>query len=240
MKLTLAEALRNLSYGELSNLAMAEAGAGTIREADIPRVVRALNDTMHLITNRFSVSEGVLIVVPDKDKAVYPLVEEFTYSKHVSDPIAYPEWFIQDSPDNPYDAEIEQVLAVKTDSGEWLPVNNLSDPESVMIAGENTLVLPEGLEVKYLLVVYRAKPDELEYDLDDYDQAIRLPSVFYPALYAGAAARLFSSMAGQEHMAKGAELDAKFENILNNIALNNPPEVFTTSGVHKFTQRGFV
>lgn len=204
----LEELFRNLSYGELSNLAIGNEGAGYISADDLPKMTLLTNQSVAAIYTRFILCTKELIFQSRDHMAFYYLRPEFARSNDESK--AHCKYII-DSKQEPYTGDIIRVLRVFNEIGRELPLNDNEQYASVYTPQFDCIQLSHPSNEDVFSVHYQANHPKL--DDDDLSQDIRLPFFLEEALQAHVAYKVFSNMSGAENSAKAAEHLQRFENI---------------------------
>lgn len=207
-----ADLLKNLSYGEFSNLSISNDGDGSIRETDIPKILMHVNSGLVALFSRFILLEKELTLNTMDEVAVYFLREEFAMQSTKPAPYKY----IDDTFREPFTEDLVKVLDVYDDAGCEVPLNRINDCRSIFTTQHDSIQVNNPSDYKTLFLVYQARHPVLT----DTEQEIEIPYFLEEALQAYVAGRFYSNMNGQEHLMKSQEQMARYESICVE-ALNN-------------------
>lgn len=203
----LEELFRNLSYSELSNLAIGNEGAGYIDSANISKMVLLTNQSIATLYTRFILCTKELVIQSNDHMAFYYLRPEFARSN----PAPAHNKYIIDSELEPYTGDIIRVLRVFNEIGKELPINDAEQYASVFTPQFDCIQLSHPCNDDVFSIEYQANHPIL--NDTDLQQEIRIPFFLEEALQAHIAYKVFSSMAGQENSSKAAEHFQRYENI---------------------------
>ncbi len=207
----LAELFKQLSFGQLSNLAISGNGSGVIVGEQKPKIVSMTNEALLKLYSKFILNEKTLVLNLTNGTARYSLTRaNAVYGSDVDNPNGY----IIDTEDNPFLGDVIRVLAAHDSFGVPVPLNDDQANISVFTPA------PEAVQIRYavnntraisgLMLTYQAKHPELDVD-DDDEQIIELPDVLEPALRSYVAYSVFSGMNGPDNSAKAAEHLSQYE-----------------------------
>lgn len=193
-----------LSYGELSSLAMAVEGAGTIQEEKRPQIIRFANDALVLLYTRFVLKQSDLLIEQYEHITNYHLIERFTESNGAEEE---PYLYIKDLAGEPFKADVAKILKVFNIHGTELPLNDANARNSLFTPQNNVLQVPEPKAGKPLNVLYQAFHPKLKED----DDEIVLPVALHNAFRSYIAYKVFSAIGTQESTAKAQEHLGNYE-----------------------------
>lgn len=238
--MTLEELFQRLSYGPLSNLAVSNEGAGGIIEEKKPSMVLYANQALLRLHTRFTLIERALILKQVDGISNYELTPEHTYTASVSaDPpeaIAY----IQDSIAVPFEDDLIKILRVMNSCGCEIPLNDNCACGSYFTPQNHILQIPCPTNGELTYVIYQARHKKLEFRPADLKQTITLPSTLEEALLCYIAYLHYSSMNGQENVARAAEFHNRYNDICGEAesrGIVNTDDNHCNTKLHK---RGFV
>ena len=179
----LSEVFEQLTYGELSQLAIGGAEAGAIQEKNYSAIIASINLGLTALYKRFPLKEDTFQVQLQANKLTYPLAKAYALSNTAStEPVKY----ILDT-ESPFIGNIHKVERVYADTGYELKLNDHDDEYSLFTPSVNVIKvpaaivaknfdLPELLKTDKLSVVFRANhpiiptgddvPDPTEYELE--------------------------------------------------------------------------
>lgn len=200
-----------LSFGELSNLAIAEDTPGSLKENAKPKIVHYTNDALLALYSRFLLKEKQLILVMYRHITNYHLKPRFAIQYDVGDDeVDQPYRYILDLPEEPFLGDVIKILTVYDEYGNRLPMNDEARSWSVFTPQAEMLQVPRPIEGNSLSLTYQARHPALV--KGDEDQDVDVPAVLEPALKAFVAYKVFSHMNTPESSAKSQEFYATFEN----------------------------
>jgi hypothetical protein len=219
--MNLQEIFDQLTYGELSQLAIGGGEAGQVSEENYVRVVPHVNLALTTLFKRFYLKEGRLRVQLVPGKKSYVLHSKYAESNAASlEPVKY----LLDS-DSPFQDDLFKIEQVTTDSGSELFLNNAASSYSLKTPTQNTLEVPEDivaqgtqlpdwLKTDNLNVVYRANhPKIVVGDAGIYppDVNIELPDSHLEALLMFIASRVNNPIGMTNEFHAGNSYYAKYE-----------------------------
>lgn len=229
----LEDLYRNLSYGVLSNLTLANDGNGTIRERDIGKITLALNESLLRIYSRFNLREKTILIAMQEGLVTYHLTRKYALSAALD-----PKPFIIDLAEDPFEEDVLKILAVYDSLGYQLPLNDNEAPWSLFTPQATVLQVPNPIEVMALSVMYQAKHPILY--ADKPDTPIMLPSVLEGALYSHVAYQIFDSMGTLESTARAQNHLANYENICGELMATDAVQTSISTTNVRFEKRGWI
>lgn len=194
----------DLSYGELSSLAMAVEGAGTIQEEKRPTILRYANDALVLLYTRFVLKQSDVLIEQHEHITNYHLIERFTESHGADDE---PYLYIKDLAGEPFKGNVVKILKVFDIHGTELYLNDANQTGSLFTPQDTVLQVPNPKAGKPLNVLYQAFHDKLRRDEDE----IILPLSLHNAFRCYVAYKVFSAIGTQEATAKAQEHLGNYE-----------------------------
>lgn len=196
--MTLNDLFAQLSYGELSNLALSNKGNGTIRKEDKPRIVHYANEALTRIYARFILSEKDLLLALHTSITNYHFDSSYAMSNECAK-LAY----IMDLPNEPFQNDVLKVLSVHDQAGYKVPLNDAEQLRSVYTPRPTVLQVPHAESGKILSVLYQA--NHLKLSVDYPDQEIYIPDVLASALRCYIAYLTYSHMSTRTSVATAQE-----------------------------------
>ncbi len=191
----LKDYLTELSYKELSNLALSDNGSGTIKPDRIPFVVSCINEALLRLYSKFMkfmLKERRLIVEPRKSLTQYNLNPASAYSTTLSI-----NKYIVDG-DHPFTDDLIKVLEVSDRYGRNIPLNNASNSMSVFTPRPDVLQVPNpSLYGGLLSLIYQARHPVLNFEQNP-NQEIELPDTLMGALSAYVAYSVYNCINTEE------------------------------------------
>ena len=126
--MNIEDLFRNLSYGELSNLALSVEGSGTIVESARPKIVTYANDALTRLHTRFPLRTKDVLIEMYAHITNYHLLPRFARS---TSPQVEKYPYILDLPLEPFVDEVIQIESVFDTYGCNLPLNDGGNCHSV-------------------------------------------------------------------------------------------------------------
>ena len=233
------ELFRQLSYGELSNLAISDSGSGDIIEEKQPQLVQYTNDALLMLYSRFLLSEKDLLLEQVSHITNYHLTKK--YAETTGADVDYR--YIKDLSTEPFGDDLIRILSVYNGDGCKLTLNDSENRYSLFTPYPNVLQIPRPVGGAELAVVYQASHKKLDDRLTPnniLDQEIELPIYLENPLRLFVAYKVFCHMNGQENIIKGQEYLAAYEAACIDVEQRDlVNQTFHTSH-RKLEQRGFV
>jgi hypothetical protein len=220
MSRQLGEIFMDLSFGPLAGLSIGNEVDGSIGQNHESRVVHLINSGLREIYSRFLLSEKELVIRARAGRSLYTLERVHGDAYIDSDnPGNEPEKYIVDTLTDPYQEDWIRMLhaygprTADTDESEKLPELKINDYESeepgVFTPAVGVIQIPEPVEGGLYYFLYQARHPLL--GIGEMTQRVRLPALLYGALESWVAAKIFLSMNGAEHRARGQELENRYE-----------------------------
>lgn len=229
----LQDLYRNLSYGVLSNLTLANEGNGTIRERDLGKVTLALNESLLRIYSRFNLREKTILIMMQEGVVTYHLTKKYALTAG-----EVPEPYIFDLDEDPFDEDVIKILAVYNSLGYQLPLNDNEGPWSLFTPQATVLQVPNPIEIMALSVMYQAKHPILY--ADKPDTPIMLPSVLEGALYSHVAYQIFDAIGTMESTARAQNHLMNYENICGELMATDSVQTSISTSNVRFEKRGWI
>ena len=235
------ELFQRLSYGELSNLAVASEGSGSILVAAYPRFIHYTNEALLRLYSRFVLFENLLFVEQVGSLTSYPLSMPFAESNVASTEV---HKFIKDgSPRTPFLDDVIKIIDVQDESGYSYPLNDEKDVNSLFTPRPTLLQIPIPQNTVVLCVNYQARHPLLDATLTAVDllaQTFEIPFTVEGALQNYIAHLVYSHMNGQENIMKSQEYLAKYESICAEIEKMDLVNQSISTTNARFTIRGWI
>jgi hypothetical protein len=218
----LKEVFDQLTYGELSQLAIGGSEMGAINAANYDRILAHINLGLTALYKRFQLKEGQLIVELQANRLLYPLNSKFAVSSRTSrEPVRY----IKDSTAAPFKDDLLKIKRAYGTSGFEFKLNDLSDPFSLMTPTSTSLSIPQDIVVPpieleddlrttTLKIVYQANHPKLVTDDGDLEPELvdlELPDTHLEPLLLFVAARLHTPAGMTNETNMGNTYYAKYE-----------------------------
>lgn len=196
----LSDVVIELLEGELSSHAIALEGlSNPVNEG---KLYRAIDSGLLDIYTRYPLLEKEVHVQLNAWTTEYSLKKEF------KDGVWAVPSHILVGPYDEFKDDVIRVEAVADEVGDVYEINASDYDKVVALVNPTTIQVPNPTDSNVLFVTYRAKHPKVETGCE-----LMLPAYLLPALYAYVGARIYSGGVAQEHVAKAAELMAKYEMI---------------------------
>jgi hypothetical protein len=232
----IVELFRRLAYGQLSNLAIASAGDGTILEEKQPQILQYVNEGLLQLYSRFRLKESELILEQVEHITNYHLKAK--YAESTGALVPYP--YIKDLPQEPFLGDVIKILSVHDEYGPRV-LNDHNNVMSMFTPQPDVLQIPVPEAGRPLTVQYQARHPKLD-DRKDHiiDQEIEIPFFLEGALQNFIGYQTYCHMNGGENIVKGQEFLAAYEAICLDVEQRDLVNHSFHTSHQKLEQRGFV
>jgi hypothetical protein len=230
------ELFRELSFGELSNLAISNEGSGEIIKEKHPKIIQYTNEALLKLFGRFVIREKTLLLEQVEHITNYHLRKAFAETSGSQEPFPY----IKDLPGEPFEEDVVRILGVYDMAGSKYPLNDINDPASLFTPQPDMLQVPRPVQGKPMSIIYQARHRKLKSRGDHIlAQEIEIPFFLEIALRNYVGYLVYSHMNGQENIVKGQEYLASYEATCREVEERDlVNQTFHTSH-SKLEQRGF-
>lgn len=234
------ELLERLATGAISNLSLSEGvdqyGNQTIKDEQVPKVLRAANAGLVELATRFNLREKELVLRTIPGVTVYPLRKQHCMSHQGLHPC-----FILDEL-KPFDGDLIKVLGVVGPDQKPRPLNDHGHPLSVFTPSPDTLQILENCAIPLIFsVAYQAMLTPLEVKgAGVLEQVVQIPAFFQGALESYIAHKIFSGMVGAEYLTKSQEQLSLFEAACITAQSYDLTSSSQPTSHHKLEERGFI
>lgn len=214
--MTIEELFRRLSFGEISNLAVAVEG-GALKPAQHPRIIQHANEALIRLYSRFILSEKSEVITALEGTVDYPLVA----------------------------TDVIRILAVYNTYGQSFAINSTHVPDGLSTPLPGTLRIPNVstdapiIPGTQLDVIYQAKHPVLVLN-ENLDQEIMLPEVLDEALTAYIAAQMYKNVNTPEAINAAAGHWARYQLVCDEAERYALVNTGSISPNGKFGDRGWV
>lgn len=226
---------RQLSFGELSNLAVAVDGTGTLKESQHARVIHHANEALIRLYSRFMIQEKSVILEVYEDTTQYHLVKKFAETVWQPGDDGHP--WIKDAA-APFQEDVIQVLSAYNAYGQALMLNDPSDPNSLMTPKATTLIVPNQEPGVLLDITYQARHPLLV--ANQLNQEIELPLELHEAMTSYIAAKMYGNMNTPDAQTASLQFQARFQAICDEAVEYNRVSIGGLVRNVKFQNRGWV
>lgn len=149
----LSEIFDQLTYGELSQIALGGANESGILPADYPKVIAHVNLALTEIHKRFRIKDGYSTIQQFDHIQKYELNSKYAQS-NVDSPEQYK--YIMDSIYQPFQDDVLRIEEVVNEEGETLFLNDKNEYWSVHTTAYDTIQVPYPEQENQMIVTYRA------------------------------------------------------------------------------------
>ena len=232
------ELFQQLSYGELSNLSMAQQVPGQISADQQAKVLMAVNDALKRLYSRFVLSEKDIIIELQAGVTNYHLLSRYAESAYIpGGQISYP--YIKDLTKEPFKEDVIRILSVFSSTGHELPLNDVNHSASVFTPQLNVLQVPYPVQGQAIAVLYQALPEKLL--IENYpSQQILIPDTLEEALKAYVGYKIFAAINSQEATVKAADFLGIYESICSEVEAKDLVSNSVSSTNRRFAMGGWI
>jgi len=204
-----------LSYGELSNLAIGMEGSGEVLPAMQPSIITHTNHVLTDIYSQMAHKRCYVNLELVADQTVYRI-----HPMHAVTTVPLDNGiprFIQDTVDEPFVQEIikimdiEEAVDTNEDGKTNIHLNDVIDTASIKTLSYDTILVPDPVAGIVLVLECQVNHLALSTNPVDLTEEIELLPVMQAALVAKIAARVYSTMNGEENAIKAERLKAEYE-----------------------------
>lgn len=237
----------SLSFGELSNLKIGMEGAGSIDPVSQSKVAKFTNHALTQIHSRLPHNRNYVKIRLMETRKKYPLT--ILHAASDTDVGNTADRFIIDTVEDPFAGNLLKILSVKepddptttlVDETKQLTLNDRGSELSVETLRYDTLYFAEPEQDKELLVEYQYKHTPISVGTIVLSEEIDIAPVLEEALELKVAARIYSTMNGEENTAKAARLNQEFESAIALVKQNDLLQLSSSEAHSKLIDRGFV
>lgn len=226
-----------LSYGELSNLAMANSGNGTITEEAQPRIVLYTNEALLRLHTKYVLSQKSLMIELQEGLTNYNLLPAYAVQSYDNTIAQYP--FIRDLPEDKFTGDVIKVMSVQNTWGGVRPLNDAKQYFSCFTVAPQVLQVPVCRTDEVISVNYQASHRKLSIDLNGY-KTIQLSDTLHGALTAFIAYKVYNSINTQESMVIAQSHLAMFDSICADATEMDVLNMSVSEINTRFEQRGWI
>ena len=208
-----SELLEQLTYGELSNLALSNNGA-EIEPCNYARIAALANTGLTDLYTRFAVKEDEAIIQQYDAISTYYLREKYSLFSGSAEPTKY----LVDTAEAVFQANVIHILALYNEVGEELVLNDENDDASVFTPNFDAIQIVTPNSANAFAVIYQAKHDRLLVNAttDPTTVDLDIPGTLILPLTTFVASRVISAM-GTEGVQEGNNLLIKYEQMLRQL-----------------------
>lgn len=245
----LKEIFDQLTYGELSQLAIGGSEAGAIEAKNYDRILAHVNLGLTALHKRFKLKEGRVKLELQTGRTIYPINSAFAVTGKSRETIRY----IKDSVAAPFKDDIHKIESVLTDTGMELGLNDESalygvfTPSAAILRVhkdmvDNPVEFPDEYKTPGLEIVYRANHRILvtdDGDLEPESVEVDLPYSHLEPLLLFIASRMHTPLGMTNEANAGNNYFQRYELSCQEIESRNlrVDEVSQTDRLHS---KGFV
>ncbi len=239
----LSSFFKQLSFGELSGIAMGMEGAGTIQAADQDMLVTYTNEVLTELYTKYIHSTQYASITLDVARTVYPIRAVHNVSD--TDVGNTEDRFINDTVANPFLGGILKIIsvteAVDTDMNGTrnLLLNDTSSTLSIKTVTYDQLYIQAPVTDIELIVECQMAHPALSVPYVGTEDIVLNPLLF-AALRAKVASKVFFAMNGEENSIKSKRLGDEYDRILDMVKLEDTMQQSSSSDNSNFYIRGWV
>jgi hypothetical protein len=205
--MTLEDLFRQLSFSELSNLAVGNRGDGSIKTTEHGKITLFVNEGITDLYERFVIKEKHILLQEIEGKSKYLLDSAHAISSSATTPGPH---YIQDSVEEPFLNDLIKITRIIDNNGYEYTLNIEGDELSMFTPEVNILQISYPKPDRVLAIGYQAgrsktlEPANLEDELD-------IPNFLVPVLRHFVASQVYSNMNGAENFAVGQRHLSEYE-----------------------------
>lgn len=205
----LSELFDQLTWGELSQLAIGNRKAGVIKVEDYPALLAYTNLGLTELYKRFPVQLEEIQLQQYENISTYFLRPPFAVSSATGASTRY----ILDTIEDPFKNNIIKIESIHDEFGGPYILNDEHEDDSVFTPGFDQIQFPVTADNKTFSVVYRAghTPIVIEGADTPADIDVHIPPYLVYPLILFIASRAYSIMGSSENINEGAIYESKFE-----------------------------
>lgn len=239
--MTLADIFRDLTYGELSQLAIGNLVPDDEESAPAPKdyakIMSHINLALKELYKRFFLSSKELRIQQYNHIETYVLDSKYAETNTLS---PEPYKYIVDSQYDPFLDDVLKIEQVFDEDGRGLFLNDRTEPWSLYTPTYRSIQVPYPMSSNTLLVHYRASHPTInfEHGMDPRDIEIMIPDGLMEPLLFYVASRAFGSL-NTDQNAEGNNYLQKFEascKRISDLGLQVTPQY----GNHRLDNNGWV
>ena len=234
--MNVSDLFTRLSFGELSNTAMAISGSGGILEQNQPKIINYANEALVRLYSKFNLREKDVLIEMVEHITNYHLVSRFAETKY--DPSVEPYAYIKDLPLEPFEDDVIKILSVYDSFGCKLSLNDPECEASVFTPQANVLQVPQPVKGAALSVHYQARHPNLSESRQD--EEIQLPLVLEEALTAYIAYKVYTHMNTQEAIATGQGHFMMYQATVDSVIEADTVNTSVSASNSRFHKRGWI
>lgn len=224
-----------LSYGELSNLALANDGNGTITDAAKPRLLIHANEALLRLYTRYVLKTSDVLIELVDHITNYHLLAKFAESQWETSPQEH--LYIKDLMREPFTEDVIRILTVFDSYSCPIPLNDPDHEESIYTPQGNVLQVPRPVTGMALSIVYQAKHPLLV--LAPTPSVIDLPDVLWGAYKAYIGYLVYNNMNTQEANGIAQEHLNRYETICGEVLMQDLVTTSMSSTNVRFQKNGW-
>lgn len=226
-----------LSYGELSNLAIANNGTGTITDEAKPRIVLYANEALLRLHTKFVLLQKSLMIELQEGLTNYHLQPAYAMQSFDDAIAEYP--YIRDLPENKFTGDVIKVMSVQNTWGGVRPLNDAKQYFSCFTVAPQILQVPVCRTDEVISVNYQARHRKLEASENGY-KTLDLSDTLHGALTAFIAHKVYNSINTQESMVIAQSHIAMFDTICADAVEMDVLNMSVSEINTRFNSRGWI
>lgn len=238
----LRDLLRDLTYGELSNLKLGNFEPGEPQSQPDPtryaQLISHINLGLNQLYKEFFLRSEEHYVQLYEQLSAYKMHSDFAQTNTAS---AEPIKYIMDTVDNPFVDNILKIEEVYDEEGNKIPLNDITEDLSVFTPTFRTIQYPYPEDGITISVQFRATHPRIIYTGSAFDPdavELELPNSLHEALLFYVAAKQFYALGG-DRVVQGDNYFQRYKDSIN-IVKQEGLEIQGEPGDWRFDQHGWV
>ncbi len=209
--------IRDLSVGELKNMAYSGNGTGLVARKDQVALLRYVNDALNKLYARYALSTKDILLETQTGVTIYHLLPQFAETQAATSP--EPVQYIKDLSREPFTGDVLRILEVYNGAGMRVPLNDENQELSVFTPEYNMLQIPYAVGGELWTVVYKAKHQTLTET--HLNTRMTVPPSLLPSLRSYVAYKVYCDVGTQEALVRAQQYLQRYELETQEIELTN-------------------
>ncbi len=235
MKISLYDAMVQLSVGELAQFGVANYQQGKVEPEKYKKLLPIIQRGLMRIYNDLEYDTDVITLVLSEDITTYELIPERTYSAGTA-----PSYI--DDMNKPFYGNVHRIDSVVNGSGIDLPINVTNDLDSVAVPKNNIIQFPFPYQDELVRVTYTLsspKLPEITTEAEAKATVLPLDSYAHDALYLYVLATMTAGITRQQEIQDTEVAMQRYMLEIERIKQHRPTKYDTSINL-KAAQRGYV
>lgn len=209
------------------------------KNEQFPAIINAANQELIQLYSRFPILEKDVAFRRFPEISMYHLTRKYCRSNDESKELYK---YILDTKDNPFLGDILKIENAYTESGQHIVLNDNNNPRAWFTPSFDTIQIPNTTDVDTRIAVigYKAKPEYIDPDTNNFEQDIYIPSCLEEPLVYGITLRIAQRLPTQTAAQVVQVAQAKYKELCDNVDTFNLFHENTVSTNVKLGMRKFV